>query len=154
MGMFTHKDGAPQQSGGGLFGGGQAQQAAPALPPEVLTLIREGSRRIRVLEERLVRQRKTMQVNEQDFLTKYKKTTNTTKSLTQEIDDLKKDFKTMNEKITMLIAELQQFAKKDEVAVLQKYVNLWEPIQFVTRKELDRVLNERSPKKSAVKKEK
>lgn len=115
--------------------------AAPLnLPPEVLQPLRDGSRRIRVLEEQVLRLRKSLQLNEQDSLGKYKKGTHELKTLTEEIDGFKKEFKTLQDKITMLAAELQQFAKKDDVLVLKKYINLWEPVQFVTRNEVERIV--------------
>lgn len=141
MGMFTHKDDAGQQASGGLFQK-SAPAAAPTLPPEVLTQIRDESRRLRMLEERFVSLRKSLQVNQQDGLSKHKKSTIEIRNITKEIDALKKDFNSLQDKITLVVTEMQQLARKDDVITLQKYINLWEPIHFVTRNEVQRVVEE------------
>jgi hypothetical protein len=141
MGMFTHNDDAGQPASGGLFQK-SAPAASPALPPEVLTQLRDESRRLRMLEERFVSLRKSLQVNQQDGLSKHKKSTIEIRNITKEIDALKKDFNSLQDKITLVVTEMQQLARKDDVVTLQKYINLWEPIHFVTRNEVQRVVEE------------
>ena len=135
--------GKPVSSGQGqvLFHTAPAQSTSP-LPPEVLNEIRDAARRLRTLEERQISLRKTMQVNEQDGLSKYKKFISEMKALTDDIDLSKRDFRSLEEKMTLLVGELQQFAKKDDVIVLKKYINLWEPLQFVTKHEVAKLVDE------------
>ncbi|MBI4448282.1 hypothetical protein HY643_04840, partial [Candidatus Woesearchaeota archaeon] len=37
---------------------------------------------------------------------------------------------------------LTSFAKKENVKVLEKYINLWNPLNFVTREEAKRIAKE------------
>ena len=43
----------------------------------------------------------------------------------------------------LLVKELKMSATKEELSVLQKYLSYWEPLNFVTRQELDKILSER-----------
>jgi len=68
--------------------------------------------------------------------------------------DLKRDLKIFNEdvltlkraqeqaqqKIDLVIKELKQTAGVEEVAVLKKYVEFWNPLNFVTQKDFDRAV--------------
>jgi len=49
--------------------------------------------------------------------------------------------KDMTEKINQLITETGGLAKRQELITLSKYVDLWRPMNFVTREQLDRELN-------------
>ena len=57
----------------------------------------------------------------------------------------------IREKMGLIIKELQSVARKEEVKVLEKYINLWNPIKFVTSNEVEQIVNdalERKTKKS------
>ena len=41
-----------------------------------------------------------------------------------------------------LVKELQTAAKRDEVKVLEKYINLWNPVKFVTQNEVEQIVKE------------
>ena len=53
----------------------------------------------------------------------------------------------LREKLMMVIRELQTVARKDEVKVLEKYINLWNPLKFVTQNEVEQIINEILEKK-------
>ena len=69
-------------------------------------------------------------------------------------NDLKRELKLFNEdalalkraqdqaqqKMDLVIKELKQTAGVEDVAVLKKYVEFWNPINFVTQKDLDRAV--------------
>ena len=70
-------------------------------------------------------------------------------------EDMRKELKMMNdellsvkseqqknqEKMDLVIKELKQTAGIEEMMVLKKYVDLWNPLTFVTQRDLDRALN-------------
>ena len=87
-------------------------------------------------------------------------------NLTREVDsikndfirktnDLKTEFKTLNsdvlefkhkhektiEKVDLIVKELKQTAGQEEVQTLKKYLELWNPMTFVTQRDLERTLN-------------
>lgn len=54
--------------------------------------------------------------------------------------DLKKSLKQVLEKISMLSDEVDNFAKRTDMITLQRYIEFWQPIDFVTRKEVNNFL--------------
>jgi len=45
-----------------------------------------------------------------------------------------------------IIKELDIFAKKEQLKVLEKYINLWNPLNFVTTKEVEKIIEEKLKK--------
>jgi regulator of replication initiation timing len=69
-------------------------------------------------------------------------------------NDLRKEVKTLNdelleqkreqaktlEKMDLIIKELKQTAGKEELMVIKKYLEYWNPINFVTQRDVERVI--------------
>lgn len=122
-----------------LFGGGQKKgDEAPDTTKELNLL----GRRLRVMEEQLTNIRRKMQVTDQNMLSFQKKNTTELKSVNLEINELRRVLEDMQNNILLIIKELRLCAKKEEVTVLQRYVNMWEPVNFVTRREVDKIIEE------------
>ena len=47
----------------------------------------------------------------------------------------------MKQKFDLIGSELSDTAKRQDVIVLEKYINLWEPLNFVTRNEVEKLIN-------------
>ena len=99
-------------------------------------------RRIRLLEEQLANLRRRVLVLDQNMLMGNKKNLNEVKSINSELMEFKKTMDELDNKLLLVIKELKLTAKKDEVDVLQKYINLWEPINFVTRTEVEKIIED------------
>jgi len=100
------------------------------------------SRRLRVLEERYVNLKKDVQLTEQNLLKTGKDTSREMQTTTADIVEFKREFYDLKDKIKLIIKELKATAKSEEVQTLQRYIDMWEPINFVTRNELDKVIRE------------
>ena len=73
---------------------------------------------------------------------------------TKKSGDLKKDLKALNndfmeyqheqqktsEKMDLIIKELRQTAGSEEVQVIKRYIELWNPLNFVTQRDLERMV--------------
>ena len=108
--------------------------------PEVKAIshdVSDLSRRLRTLEERFSNLQTRTQITEQNMISKNKQVSAELKTTTHEINELRKDIMEIKDKILLLIKELQSTAKKEEVKILERYINLWEPLNFVTRHEFD-----------------
>lgn len=98
--------------------------------------------RLKIMEDRYNNLRRKIQVLEENMLSNNRKkdveikTTNTivTES-NQTIEDMKQNLK-------LIISELKLSAKTEDVDVLKRYINLWEPLQYVTRNEFERIVEE------------
>ena len=47
------------------------------------------------------------------------------------------------EKIDLIIKELKLTAGKEELMTLKKYIDLWNPMNFVTQRDVERVIEEK-----------
>lgn len=103
--------------------------------------LRSISRRLRILEERYANQRKSHQVLEHNMLSENKKFYSQLQSLQRDLEDIKKQLYDMKQKIDIFGGELASAAKREDVVVLEKYINLWEPVNFVTRNEVEKLIN-------------
>ena len=100
------------------------------------------SRRLRALEETFTNLRRVLQVTEQNMLDKNRMFTTEIRTIVSDISDMKKEINDIKEKIMELVKELQTAAKRDEVKVLEKYINLWNPVKFVTQNEVEQIVKE------------
>jgi len=99
-------------------------------------------RRLRLLEETSTNMRRALQVTEQNMLGKNKVFATDIRTITSDISDIKTVIAEIKEKIFELVKELKEAAKRDEVKVLEKYINLWNPVNFVTQNEVEAIVKE------------
>lgn len=99
-------------------------------------------RRLRLLEEGFTNLRKFFQVTEENIIAKNKHYSAEIKTLTSDINEIRKEIQELRDKMLLIIKELQSVARKEEVRVLEKYINLWNPVRFVTQNEVDAIINE------------
>ena len=100
------------------------------------------SRRLRILGESFTNLRRVLQVTEQNMLDKNRMFTTEIRTIASDIGDMKKEINDIKEKVLELVKELQTSAKREEVKVLEKYINLWNPVKFVTQNEVEQIVKE------------
>lgn len=140
MSLFAQKPKNPPSQGGGMFGGGKTQEL-----PEKQDLnaeLNSVSRKLRLLEDRYSNLHKKTTVSEQNLISYNKRQNNELKLVNQEMLELRRMIDSLDSKLLLIIKELKISAKKEEVELLKKYVNLWEPIKFVTRKEVETIVKD------------
>jgi len=99
--------------------------------------------RLRVLEERYTNLQAEIRVTEENMVRRNKKEATEIKALTLDINELRKEIIDIKEKVLMIIKEVQRCAKREDVKVLEKYIGMWEPMNFVTHKEVDEIIDEK-----------
>lgn len=111
------------------------------------------NRRLRLVEETSTNIRRALQVTEQNMLSKNKTFSTDIRTITSDISDIKTEIAEIKERILELIKELKEAAKRDEVKVLEKYINFWNPVNFVTQNEVEGLVKEfiKTEKKNASK---
>lgn len=102
--------------------------------------VSESVRGIRALEERYGNLVRRVQLSEQNALSSGRKAHSELVAINSEISDMKKQIDAIAEKIAIIARELQTLARKEDVDVLKKYLNLWEPVNFVTQAEVERIV--------------
>ena len=137
----------------GILGFGKQQQEAPdisGITSDVNTL----SRRLRLLEEGYTNLRRFFQVTEENIIAKNKHFSAEIKTMASDIVEMRKEMQEIREKLGLVIRELQSVARKEEVKVLEKYINLWNPIKFVSQNEIEGIINDVIDKREGRKEEK
>ena len=109
--------------------------------------LNEMARKLRLNEERTIGLRKKIQMIEHNLIMGHKKFLSEIKFINQEISDMKREFDDLKSKILDFARELQNCAKKEDVQVLERYVNMWEPVNFVSRNEVEKIIDEKLNKK-------
>lgn len=109
------------------------------------------SRKIRINEERSMNLRKKTQMIEHNILSNHKKVLTEMRFMNEEIADLKKEIIGLKTKLATFAHELSETAKKEDFSVLERYINLWEPVNFVTRNEVERVIKDILEEKGIIK---
>ena len=137
----------PPKKHEGILRLGHAQQQefdVSGITSDVNTL----SRRIRFLEENFTNLRRFFQVTEENMIAKNKHYSVEIKTINSDIIEIRKEVQELRDKLLLVIRELQTVARKEEVKVLEKYINLWNPIKFVSQNEVENIINEILEKKS------
>ncbi|MBI2143848.1 hypothetical protein HYU17_01695 [Candidatus Woesearchaeota archaeon] len=126
----------------GKRGQSQQEKAFALANPNVLQGIAEVERRLRMLEERYSNLERRSQVTEENMLSSNRKLRAEIKLTGEDLSDVKGQVADMVEKLKALIKELQGFARLEDVDVIRKYLNLIEPLGFVTQGEVERIVRQ------------
>jgi len=125
---------------GGLFGSKPAAQEQTSAANEQLTTI---AGRLRVSEERMSEIRRKLLLIENNMLASNKKTQADIKILQNDIMELKHTMHNIEDRIIMVIKELRMMAPKEDLQVLKKYIELWDPMKFITREQAEKMMDEK-----------
>ena len=75
-----------------------------------------------------------------DFIRKTNELKKSSKTLNEDLLEFKHQHEKTLEKIDLIIKELKQTAGIEEVKTLKKYMELWNPLNFVTQRDVERIL--------------
>jgi len=92
--------------------------------------------RIRLLEERTENLRSHQDMIDASVIEKHKSLVSEIRNIEDGQRALRADMDMLKDVVERLTRRLDAFASKEEVKVLQRYVELWQPLNFVTRSEL------------------
>ncbi len=138
-GLFTHKDNSKESND--KFN-------------SLNSSLNDLTRRIRISEERFGNLNRRNQLSDQNSITQFKKVNTDFRTLGDEIMEIKKSMEKIKSTMDLMIKELKLTAKKEEVNVLQRYINLWEPVNYVTQSEVEKVVKRILDEKPKVSKSK
>ncbi len=101
---------------------------------------------IKGIESKLNSLRREFDVLKEDSSKKYDKLGKEIKMVNEDLIELKREREKINEKIDLIIKELKLSANKEEVESLKKYLDLWSPLNFVTQRDVERIVEEKMGK--------
>ena len=139
--MPMQEDLPPPPKKQGILGFGKQPQPSPEFS-DVNEDMNTLSRRLRLLEEGFANLRRFFQITEENIIAKNKHYSAEIKTITSDIMEVRKEMQELRDKLSLVIRELQTVARREEVKVLEKYINLWNPIRFVTHNEVESIINE------------
>ena len=125
----------------------------PAEPPKkgapafdagpLLEQVNATAGRLRMNEERLAELRKKVLLLEQNMLQGQKKSITDIKNLISDVTEIKRQFGQFQDRMLLLLKEIGLLAKKEDVDVLKKYLDLWQPVKFITADHAEKIIDER-----------
>jgi uncharacterized coiled-coil protein SlyX len=130
---------------GGLFSR-KKEETGPTIP-DLLDQINLLGRRLRLLESRSTDLNRRIQSSETSTLNERKRFITEIKTINSDIVELKKIIEEIRHKMDLVVNDLKNFASKDELAVIKKYIEFWEPLNFVTRNEVEKIIEEKLSRK-------
>jgi len=107
------------------------------------SIMNELNTRIRILEGKYNLTRERMLVINQNMLDHYKKTSIDIKTIEEDLTEIKDSINTLKNALKNMIKEMQQLVRKEEVKILEKYINMWNPLKIVTEDEVKKLIDER-----------
>ncbi|MDP6294091.1 MAG: hypothetical protein QGG83_04995, partial [Candidatus Woesearchaeota archaeon] len=88
--------------------------------------------RIRLSEERMMEIRRKVTLVETNSLKHTKKSSGDFKLIMDEITEMKQTMRNIEDRIVTIIKELQLTPKKEDVDLVKKYMEYFNPVKFVT----------------------
>lgn len=125
-----------------IFAVGKKTAHAPDTSSYFKRGIGEVERRLRTLEERFSNLERRSQVTEENMLSSDKKLRADIKMINEELSETRSRLADLLDKIKAIIMEFRGVAKLEDVDVIRKYLNLIEPLDFVTQNEVKRIVQE------------
>lgn len=125
--------------GNSIFGGGNEKQQTEfkekvdTHSKAILTVIE----RQKNIENSLELLNEKLELLDHNAIKNFKKIFNDTKNIKTDLRELKQDIIEIKDFNTKMSKQLKLMVTKDEVLKLEKYIDLWNPMEFITRGEME-----------------
>ncbi|MBS3152536.1 hypothetical protein J4230_03950 [Candidatus Woesearchaeota archaeon] len=106
-------------------------------PEEILFDI---TSRVRSLEGKYNLLRDRVLIINNNMVEEYKKLMSEVRIINEDLKEIKQDVFKIKESIRHLVKETELFSRKEDVQFLEKYINFWNPMKFVTEEDVMRIL--------------
>ncbi len=114
-----------------------ANQARPTIDPQLAAELASINRRIRVIEEQLSTIRSHIDMLDSSLIEKHKSNIDDIRDTQASIREIKAEIKENKELFERIANKLTDFASKENVKVLERYINFWNPLHYVTKQEVE-----------------
>ncbi|MEM4703149.1 MAG: hypothetical protein QXP53_01555 [Candidatus Pacearchaeota archaeon] len=104
-------------------------------------LLSDFSTRVNDLEERIKLMHDRITILDQTLLKQNQRTIQEIKAIQDEISSLKGKIDKVEEATQHIISESQEFARKEELATFEKFMKMWEPMNFATLDDVKEMIN-------------
>ncbi len=97
--------------------------------------------RVRVLESRYSLMRDRIFLINQNMLQEYRKLSKEIRLVDSEVKSMKQDLNEVKNILRNVVNEMQNFARKENVKVIEKYISFWSPLKFVTENDVIEIIS-------------
>lgn len=129
----------------------RGQSTLPTPESIIATLIQLG-KRLQIVEERLDNLRDHLEILDNNLRENSKSQTEKINSIWETLKEFQEQLKENTELFHRLADRIELFATKEQVKVLERYINMWNPLDGVTRKEVEEIVDEKLKEKRKAKK--
>ncbi|MFH0869475.1 MAG: hypothetical protein V1866_00280 [archaeon] len=127
--------------------GPQAHQKKQPVSPELFEKLAKDvnttAANLRIMEERYALMRNKSQLSEQSIIDLDRGATKDIKLLSDDMTELKHELRDILDKVRLIDEEMHNLVDKNEFRVIERYVDMWQPMSFVTRNELNKIIEEK-----------
>ncbi len=95
---------------------------------------------VKGLENKVNNLLRQMEIFKNDYIKKNTDLKKEVKALADGLIELKQDRDATVQKMDMIIKELRQTAGIEQVSVLKRYIDLWNPMNFATQRDVERMV--------------
>ena len=104
--------------------------------------------RLRSMESKHLLLSEQVLVINKNMIAEHKQLSKQMQLMSEEMKEMRSDMFRLKEAIQDVSKEMQKFARKDKLAVLEKYIDLWNPLHFVTEEEVRKIVRKEYGKTS------
>lgn len=97
-------------------------------------------RRVRILEEKFNNLQKKISLMDKVSLDNHKENKNTITNINSEIYSIQRGIGKIKDNIHIIVSDLKETAKLNDVEELEKYVDMWQPCNFVTSNDVNAIV--------------
>lgn len=105
-------------------------------------IVNEMIGRLRINESKITSLRERILVTDSNMINEYKRMSEEIRSINSEIMEIKNALNALKETINDVIKGTDNFASSQDLKFLEKYINMWNPLNFVTEKEVKDIIKE------------
>lgn len=113
-----------------------------AMKSEVYDEINNIVTRLRVVDEKYQTMQRKVSLTDETLLSNTKKLKAEIKAISEEMTELRSEVSELKDDLKVIISELKKTARIEQVDILKKYIDLWEPVNFVTKEQLRKIIND------------
>src|SRR3990167_5498930 len=122
---------------------GQQKAQQPQQPIVSDAKVNDLMRLLRTMEERFTNMNRKLEVIESNFIGQQKKMNKDFILAESDLIEMKKELSGFSYKLVLMAKELSLCAKKSDVEVIKKYLEFWQPMDFIRRTVAEKFIESR-----------
>ncbi len=115
-------------------------RAEPQLQAKIYDRLSDISARVKLVEDQLQTIRSHIEVVDNSVIEKHKALISEVRKIEDDLRSLRADVDKVNSLSERLVERLEAFATKEDVKVLERYVNMWQPMNYMTKQETENLI--------------